>query len=72
MIKISTIFVLGILVVLVQYTGFPLDWKNFLYIIFGLSITVLSFLIRKELDKVVKHLHTEPVKSESYSENSPM
>ncbi len=57
MVKISTIFALGILTAIVQYTGFPKSFKDFLYIVFGLAIAVLSYLIRRELMEVVKKMH---------------
>ncbi len=58
MIKISTIFALGILVAIVPYqTGFTSGFKDFIYIVSGVAIAVLSYLIRKELHEVLKHLH---------------
>ncbi len=57
MVKISTIFALGVLTALVQFSGFPKSFKDFLYIVFGLAIAILSYLIRKELLEVLKHLH---------------
>ena len=75
MIKISTIFALGIFIAVIPFTGFPNDsvlpLKNILYILSGLSVTVLSFMIRKELEDVVRHLHTEVVKTDTFSENGP-
>ncbi len=75
MIKISTIFALGIFIAVVPFTGLPNDsafpLKNILYIVCGLSVTVLSVLIRKELEEVVKHLHTDIVKTDTFTESSP-
>ena len=75
MIKISTIFALGIFIALIPFSGFPNDStfpvKNILYIISGISVTVLSFLIRKELEEVIKHLHTEVVKTDSFFQSGP-
>jgi hypothetical protein len=65
MIKISTIFALGILIALVPFSGFSADFKYFLYVVFGLSVSVLSYLIRKELHEVLKHLHDATIKTES-------
>ena len=59
MIKISSIFVLGLLVALIPYSGFSMEWKNFFYIIFGLSIAVFSILIRRELHEVIRQLHND-------------
>ncbi len=72
MVKISTIFALGILVVFVQFTGFPKGFKDFVYIVSGLAIAILSFLIRKELHKVLRHLHSDHVSTDTFSENSPI
>jgi hypothetical protein len=71
MVKISTIFSLGIFIAVIPFTGFPFSVKNFLYIISGLLVTVLSLLIRKELEEVVKHSYTEIVKTDTFSENNP-
>ncbi len=71
MIKISTIFGLGILIALIQFLGLPLGWKNFLYIVSGLLITTLSILIRKELNVVLKHLHSEVLTTNTFSESTP-
>ena len=76
MVKISTIFGLGIFIAIIPFTGFPNDssfpMKNILYIICGLTITILSVLIRKELEAVVRHLYTtDVVKTDTFSESVP-
>ena len=71
MIKISTIFALGIFIAIIPYTGFPIEWKNILYVISGLTVAVLSFLIRKELEEVIRHLHTQVIKTDTFSESNP-
>ena len=76
MVKISTIFALGIFIAIIPFTGLPNDAalpvKNILYIVFGLSVTVLSILIRKELEEVIKHLYTEDVvKTDTFAESKP-
>ncbi len=71
MIKISTIFVLGIFVVLIQFTGFPIQWKDFFYIISGLVIALFSVLIRRELHEVLRHLHGDTIKTDSFFESAP-
>jgi len=43
----STILLLGILVMLVQFTGLPSSWKNALLFLFGAAIAVLAFLLRR-------------------------
>ena len=75
MVKISSIFALGIFVALIPFLGFPNDSafpvKNILYIFSGLSITILSILIRRELEEVIRHLHTDIIKTDTYSESNP-
>ena len=73
MVKISTIFCLGLLVAVMQFLGFSADVKNYFYILSGLLIIVLSVLIRKELHEVIKHLHDihANTKSDAFTENSP-
>ena len=65
MIKISTICGLGAFIILIRYSGLPMDWKNFLYVVSGLSIIILSLLIRKELFEVLRRIHTENVTAET-------
>jgi len=71
MVKISTIFALGIVVMLVQFSGFPKSFKDFLYIVSGLIIVIFSVLIRRELNEVLRHLHGDTVKTETFSESAP-
>lgn len=75
MIKISTIFALGIFIAFIPFSGFPNDSvfpvKNILYIVCGLSVTILSIIIRKELEEVVRQLHTEVLKTDSFTESVP-
>jgi hypothetical protein len=77
MVKISTIFGLGIFIAIIPFTGFPNDsgfpMKNFLYVVCGLTITALSVLIRRELEEVVKHLytHNDVIKTDTFSESNP-
>ena len=71
MVKISTIFILGIVIALAQFLGLPMSWKNLIYGISGVLIAVLSFLIRKELHEVLRQLHSDEVKTNTFSENSP-
>jgi hypothetical protein len=75
MIKISTIFGLGIFIAIIPFTGLPNDstfpLKNILYIVCGLLVTILSVLIRKELEEVVKHLYSDHVKTDTFSDSGP-
>jgi len=72
MVKISSIFGLGILVALIQYTGFPIEVKNWIYLLTGLLIAVLSLMIRKELHEVLRSLHSDTfVKTDTFTESTP-
>jgi hypothetical protein len=75
MIKISTIFSLGIFIALIPFLGLPNDAdfpvKNILLIVSGLLVTILSVLIRKELETVIKHLYSDVVKNDTFSESGP-
>jgi len=72
MVKISSIFVLGIIVLLTPFSGFPFEWKETIYIISGLAIIVFSLLIRKELHEVLRAIHNkEDIKNDTFSESSP-
>lgn len=73
MVKISTIFGLGLLIAVMQFLGFSADVKNYFYILSGLLVTVLSVLIRRELHEVIKHLHdiNMDLKSDTFTESSP-
>jgi len=71
MVKISTIFSLGVIVAFTPYLGLPFAWKNFIYIFSGIVITILSVLIRRELHEVLRHLHGDEMTTESFSESLP-
>jgi len=74
MIKISSITGLGVFVLLVAspFMSISRDWKSYILMLAGVAIIVLSFMIRKELHKVIKFVHgIEEVKSDTYVENNP-
>jgi hypothetical protein len=70
--KISSITAFGFLVLFIPYAGIPRYWVNIVLFICGLAIIILSFLIRRELYKVIRIFHgVEEVKSDTYVENNP-
>ena len=72
MVKISSISVLGFLLILVPFSGFPLAYKEFIYIVFGAIILTLSLIIRRELHEVLRNLHRDvDIKNDTFSENNP-
>jgi FtsH-binding integral membrane protein len=74
MIKISSITGLGFLILLVASPFFSIstEWKNIILMISGLAVIILSYLIRKELHKVIRIVHNvEEIKSDTYVESNP-
>lgn len=71
MIKISSIFALGIVVALTPFSGFPMSWKDFIYVVSGAGIVVLSVLIRRELHEVLKRLGSEPARADTFADGAP-
>jgi len=72
--RISSITALGFLVLLVAspFISISREWKDFILMISGLVIVILSFLIRKELHKVIRIFNgVEEIKSDTYVENNP-
>ena len=45
--KESTLLLLGIGIVLTQFSGLPSSWKNVLFFICGGAVAVLGFLLRR-------------------------
>ncbi len=71
MVKISTIFGLGVLVTVMQFFGFSSDVKNYFYFLAGITVVVLSVLIRNELHEVLRHLHGIEIKTDTFSQSAP-
>ena len=71
MVKISSIFALGVLISVMQFLGFSSDIKNSFYFLSGITIIVLSVLIRGELHEVLRHLHGVEIKTNTFSQSAP-
>jgi hypothetical protein len=71
MVKISTIFGLGVLVTVMQFFGFSSGVKNYFYFLAGITVVVLSVLIRNELHEVLRHLHGIEIKTDTFSQSAP-
>lgn len=72
--KISSISGLGFLIILVAspYIAISRNWKDYILMVSGLAVIILSFLIRKELHKVIRVVHgIDEVKTDTYVENNP-
>ncbi len=48
MIKQRLVFIAGIIVALLPYSGFPANWKKVFFVFFGLLIAFLSYLLYRE------------------------
>ena len=72
--KISSLTILGVLTLLIAspYIAVSRVWKDYILMIIGLVIVVLSLSLRKELHKVIRIIHgAEELKSDTYVENNP-
>lgn len=72
--KISSITAIGVLVLLVAspFIAISRDWKNYILMASGLAITILSLMLRKELHKVIRIVHSaEEIKTDTYVESNP-
>ena len=72
--KISSVTVLGFVILFVAspFIAVSRDWKDYVLMASGLVVIVLSFLIRKDLHKVIRIFHgVDEVKSDTYVENNP-
>ncbi len=66
MIKQRLIFIAGIIVALMPYSGFPVSWKNTFFVILGLLITFLSYFLYREKKN---SLPQKKEGSETFTEN---
>ena len=73
--KISSITALGVLVLIIptSFVAISRTWKDYILMLSGLAIIILSYLIRKELHKVIRIVHgiDDEVKADTYVENNP-
>jgi len=67
MAKTKTILVLSILIALLPFLGFPQSWDNFFYVVFGLIIAGLAYLLRKNGEKTL--LENSQEKQRSFLNN---
>lgn len=72
--KISSINILSVLLVLIAspYIALPRVWKEFFLVAIGLAILIISILLRRELNRVLRIVHeAREVRSDTYVENNP-
>ena len=60
------ILILGLLTAAMPYLGFPANYERIIFVVVGLSVAVLAFLIRGD-----KSLFTIQRKGDTFSENNP-
>ncbi len=48
MIKQRLVFLAGIIIALLPFSGFPASWKKIFFIFFGLLVTFLAYLLYRE------------------------
>ena len=53
--KQRMLVILGVLVAIMPFSGFPSSWRTIFFLIFGVSIIVLAY----QIDKIIKHLKKE-------------
>ncbi len=65
MLKERTIFIAGIVLAFLPFSGFPTLWKKILIAVIGLFLSYIAYLQYKEKQL----LSTGPKKTETYAEN---
>ena len=69
--KIFLTFSLGILTAILSGTGFPIGWKTFFFAIIGITVSIISLLIRKEINSLRRALRSkEHTVTDSFVQNS--
>lgn len=69
--KISFIFLLGVLVVILPWTGFMNNWKTIFYAMIGVAISITVLLLKKEINLLRKALKSrEHTITDSFVQNS--
>ncbi len=60
--KERTLFIIGLWIIILPFTGFPPSWKTFFFVITGISIIYLAYLfytqIKNNMPKVENHSKT--------------
>ena len=46
--KETSLYLLGILVIILPYLGFPNNWRKFLFFVFGAIIIYIAYMYRRE------------------------
>jgi len=64
--KSRILFILGILIAVLPYLGFPYFWKNLLFTLLGLGLAFFAYMIHRESNTEIN----ERKSFENFSENN--
>jgi hypothetical protein len=70
MIKEKTIFAIGIWIIILPYLGFPVFWKNLLFVATGLLITVIATLMYKHKQVLARIISTKDARDTIFDDQS--
>lgn len=60
--KKRTLIILGILIAIIPFLGFPREFREVLTVILGLIVSILAFLLKRKLEMM-------PVQSNTFTQN---
>lgn len=75
MTKEKTIFILGIWIVCLPYLGFPHFWKNILFVLSGMFMMLVSYLMyrhKQVLDRIINEKYETSSSSTQYTTEEPV
>lgn len=67
--KTRWVFILGIWVMILPFLGFPRVWKNTLFVITGLGLIYLAYLLRREKRRVSSQVEPKIEKPDTFTDN---
>jgi len=67
--KIRLLFILGILIAFFPFSGFPQLWKSAFFSIAGILVSILTFLLYKEIKRRLKLKEERRDEMPSFVEN---
>jgi len=65
--KDLSIIILGLVVVVTPFLGVPTSWKNVIFVVAGLVITGLAYLLRMRANDTIHHMDEK--RTETFVEN---
>ncbi len=64
--KQRTLLILGIFIALLPFTGFPNSWRKTFFVLAGLSVSYIAYLLYREKTNMQGKMHN---KSNTYTDN---